>query len=348
VDKQRKHSTITIKINGTEREIKEEVNSAASDFQNKKINQKPVQPLEFDSLSEIAASEAVEESFDWILPEDDDHEIEEYVIAKQPKEKKKSSSTTLKKQLKKNNIGPWKSLISSFLLAILIGTSLGFLVLKLVISDAQIKEEPVTTIPEETTENKDPVLTSQNLQLPSLNTFIIQGGVFSSVDSAKVEEEKLKQKGVPTQIIEANGQAILILGIADSIENAKAIGSSLKDKGIEVFAKPYSLAEKNIKDLTEMEANLLKESATIYQGLALLTSSGMISLSVDETALAKQKSFLATIDKKEVKSGMIEQIRVELEGAITKLESYKQQPNKSLLTEAQQHLLSFIKIYNTL
>ncbi|MFD2446222.1 SPOR domain-containing protein [Bacillus sp. CGMCC 1.16607] len=348
MDKQRNNSTISIKINGTERKIKEEPKAKISlDEIDRNLEEQIDESIEFDSLSEMAAGEAVDESFDWILPENDD-EIEEYIIARQPTGNKKNITPSLKKHLKKQNTSPLKSLFFSFLLAIIVGASFGFVVLKLVITDTQTKELPVIAVPEEFTPAKNEATsTVQQLQLPPVNTFIIQGGVFSSVESAQIEEQRVKQKGIPTQIIEENGKAILILGVADSIEAAKEIGSGLKAKGIEVFAKPYTLPAKELKEVTEAEANLLKEIVSVYQMLASLSSSVTVAEAMDEKALNNQKNILLST-KEGIKIEKIEQLRVNLEGAIKKLESYKLQPKESYLTDAQQHLLTFIGTYFTL
>jgi stage II sporulation protein B len=348
MENQRSNRTITIKINGNERKYKEETRNVVVDSQPEIIDS--ALSTEFDGFTEVAATqEAADESFDWILPNDDDDEIEEYIIAKKPVEKKKKNNSTsiLKKSLqKKQPSGPIKSLLFSILLAIIIGTSFGFLVLKLVISEAKVEVNQVTTIPKETTSDKEnPVGTTGALQLQPINTYIVQGGVFSSVDSAKIEAEKVRQKGVPAQIIEANGQAFLFLGLADSIDKAKAIGTSMKENDIEVFAKAYSLPEKDLNELTSMEENLLKEIEIVYQSLSSLASSAMLSESMDEKVLLKQEDFLLSIDKKEIKSTNIEQLRLDLASAIEKLAAFNKQKKHSLVIEAQQHLLSFISKY---
>jgi stage II sporulation protein B len=350
MDNQRRNRTITIKINGNERKYKEETGTVVVESQ-PEIRESTIS-TEFDGFTEVAATtqEAADESFDWILPNDDDDEIEEYIIAKQPVEKKKknNNASILKKSLqKKQPSGPIKSLLFSILLAIVIGTSFGFLVLKLVISEAKVDQ--VTTIPQQTTTDKEnqngAIGTTGALQLQPINTYIVQGGVFSSVDSANIEAEKVRQKGVPAQIIEANGQAFLFLGLADSIDKAKAIGTSMKENDIEVFAKAYSLPEKDLNELTSMEVNLLKEIEVIYQTLSSLASSAMLSEPMDEKLLLKQKDFLFSFDKKEIKSTKIEQLRLDLADAIEKLSAFNQQKNHSLVIEAQQHLLSFISTY---
>jgi stage II sporulation protein B len=350
MEQQKSNRTITIKINGNERKYKEETRNVEVESQPEK--RESVHSTELDGFSEVAVTQqTAEESFDWILPnnDSDDDEIEEYIIAKQPIEKKKknNSVSNLKKSLqKKPNSGAIKSLLFSVLLAIVIGTSFGFLVLKLVISEAKVDVDQVTTIPQETTtEKENPVGATGALQLQPINTFIIQGGVFSSVEAAEIGAEAVKQKGVPAQIIEANGQAFLFLGLADSIDKAKAIGTSMKENDIEVFAKAYTLPEKELNELTSMEANLLKEIEMVYQSLSSLASSAMLSESIDENVLLEQKDLLLSIDKKEIKSNKIEQLRLDLAGSIEKLSAYNQQKNNSLVIEAQQHLLSFVGTY---
>jgi stage II sporulation protein B len=361
MDKPKNSRTITIKINGNERDYNE--TSKMEEMEPNLVNEivepqpetepHPKESTRVDSFSEVAASqEAIDESFDWILPEvQDDDEIDEYIIAKKPQViKKKSSIGSLKKTLQKQNTGPVKSLFVSILLAILIGTSFGFVVLKLVISDSQIKvETPLATVPEETAKGNEQSLGEiQQLALEPIDTYIIQGGVFSSVDSAKLEEQKVKEMGIPTQIIESNGQAILVLGIADSIENAKSIATGYKDKGIDVFAKPYSLPGKEVEELTAVEANLLKESKDFYNALASLMASGMFSEQLDKAAITELKNFVGSIDRQEIKNLKIEQLLVDLGSALTKLEAFSWNPTQSTLVDVQQHLLSFIGTYYTL
>jgi stage II sporulation protein B len=361
MDKPKNSRTITIKINGNERDYNEtsKMDEMEPNLVNEIVEPQPeTQPhpkasTRVDSFSEVAASqEAIDESFDWILPEvQDDDEIDEYIIAKKPQvNKKKSSIGSLKKTLQKQNKGPVKSLFVSILLAILIGTSFGFIVLKLVISDSQMKvETPLATVPEETAKgNEQSAGETQQLALEPIDTYIIQGGVFSSVDSAKVEEQKVKEMGIPTQIIESNGQAILVLGVADSIENAKSIATGYKDKGIDVFAKPYSLPGKEVEELTAVEANLLKESKDFYNALASLMASGMFSEQLDKAAITELKNFVGSIDRQEIKNLKIEQLLVDLGSALTKLEAFSGNPTQSTLVDVQQHLLSFIGTYYTL
>ncbi|MHC0037479.1 SPOR domain-containing protein [Pseudoneobacillus sp. C159] len=351
MENQRSNRTITIKINGTEREFSEDLQENAVEPSAESLHSSHSSEYKESFLEVAAAEQAADESFDWILPNHDDEsdEIEEYVIAKKPVEKKRNNILSLKKNLKgKQGSGPIKSILFSIALAILIGTSFGFLVLKLVISEAKVENE-VTTIPENTSPTKQtPAGATVPLQLGAFETYIVQGGVFSSMESAKVEEQRFKGQGIPAQIIESNGQAILVVGLADSIENAKAIGGEMKAMGMDVFAKPYSVPEKDLKDLTTVEVGLLEKVGTLYQSLATLSAKGMLAKPVDGTILQELNKFLLTIDKQDIKSIKIEQMRKDLVTSIEKLTAYTQQPQHTLAVEAQQHLLTFIGTYFSL
>jgi stage II sporulation protein B len=346
VDIKRRNSTITIKINGNEHSYKEEIESDDRVGEAYLIEE-PILKEELDVYSEMAASQqAVEdESFDWILPEQSENDIAEYKVVKSPVDTKKKLQKTLKKQ----SFGPVKSILSSVLLAVVIGTSLGLVVLKLVISDTPSKEEVVAPALGETVpEKNDASGPTQQLILEPLQTYIVQGGVFSTVDSAQLMEQSVKQKGLPAQIIENNEQAILILGAADTIERAKGIANVLMEKEVEVFAKSYTLSEKTLTNLTDTEISLLKNISSTYQSLSAIASSGWTLGSIDETEIAKHKSYIQSIQKEEIESDLIASLLLNLEGAATKLESYQSKPTETLLVEAQQYLLTFIKNYLSL
>jgi stage II sporulation protein B len=365
--------TITVKINGNERDYREETRNNVVEFPNieeeanhhSKEARKMKVDLEpelldsdttdkYEGLTEVAASqEAVDESFDWILPEESDDDIDEYIIAKQPADKKKKSNLSiLKKSLpKKHDAGPIKSVLFSILLAIIIGTSFGFLVLKLVITEKVQVDQTINPTAEETnsTDSKSPAASANgSLQLAAMETYIIQGGVFSTMESAKIEEARMKQLGVPAQIIENNGQAFLFLGTADSLEKAKSIGALMKANGIEVFAKAYTLPEKSLTKLTETEAKLLSELEGVYQITAALAADGMLNAPFNDAQLNSSKELLLGVDKQEIQSAVIEQIRLDLVGAIEKIETYQKDKNESSLIAAQQHLLSVMNSYFSL
>jgi stage II sporulation protein B len=352
MDKPNNNRTITIKINGNERKYKENIQPQEEKIEKITENEIIESTAEYDSQLEIAASqEAVDESFDWILPEKDD-EIEEYIIAKPQPVKKKSSVPSLKKHLHNQKTAPFKSVFLSVLMAIIIGTSFGFVVLKLVISDGAITGEAPVANPQETTpdNNSNPATntSTESLALTAIDTFIIQGGVFSSVDSAKLEQQKVQELGVPAQVIETNGQALLVLGVADSIANAKAIGTGIKEKGIDMFAKPYTFSGKELKELTPTESTLLKSAPGLYNSLVTLSSSGTLTESIDTSLLNEQKALLQKIDKSKLQSEKIQQLYLELEAAITKIENFNAQKQKSLITQSQQHLITAISLYSSL
>lgn len=62
---------------------------------------------------------------------------------------------------------------------------------------------------------------------------LIQGGVFSTAEAA----EKAKLKNIPATVIPSEGQFLLLLGAASTVEEAKELAESIEKKGIEVYVK---------------------------------------------------------------------------------------------------------------
>lgn len=358
VDKPNKGNTIKIKLNGEtpphqELPLKKEV-EANNDVIPKviKINTENTES-ESDIFSETAAAqESVDESFDWIIPESSEHDIEEIKIVPSQTNKKTvlPKITTFSTNTKKKNGRPLGTILISAAFAILIGTTIGVVMLKLVITPPSNKT--VTTEPTEVTEK--PVSTETKTSegkntsaaaIAQLTTYVIQGGVFSSEAGAKETSSSLTSKSVPTQAVEIDGKFYLFLGVADSIEEAKALGAQYKENGVEdVFAKPLLLEEKKFSNLTDKEKTFLKTVPTIYQTLSLTTSNALVTKDLSEDASKVLSDVEATL-KSSVKNEKIKDLKAELVSANEKVKSYQETKDKKNLTEAQQHLLNFLSLY---
>ncbi|MFP5114410.1 SPOR domain-containing protein [Bacillaceae bacterium C204] len=357
VDKPNKGNTIKIKLNGEtpphqEIPLKKE-DEANNDVIPKviKINRENTES-ESDVFSETAAAqESVDESFDWIIPESSDHDIEEFKIVPSQTSKKTvlPKITTFSTNTKKKNGRPFGTILISAAFAILIGTTIGVVMLKLVITPPSNKA--VTTEPIEVTEK--PVSTetktsegknTSSAAISQLTTYVIQGGVFSSEAGAKEISSNLS-KSVPSRAVEMDGKYYLFLGVADSIEEAKALGAQYKENGVkDVFAKPLLLEEKKFSNLTDKEKTFLKTVPTIYQTLSLTTSNALVTKDLSED----ESNVLSDIDatlKGSVKNEKIKDLKAELVSANEKVKSYQESKEEKNLTEAQQHLLNFLSIY---
>lgn len=361
VDKPKKGHTITIKLNGEKKKHQEkQKKSEAKPIKNIAIKseEEPIEkstpkvilpdPSEDVLLETAAAQESFDESFDWIIPETAEHDIDEFHFSK-PKNPKKSTrkiGTSFSSHFKKKSGRPIGPIFISALFAILIGTTIGVFMLKLVITDTGQKAATNPKEVEETAGTEKPSGKTTSVSLEQLTTYVVQGGFYTSKDGAKGVADQISAKGIPSQVIEISGKHYIFLGVADSLETAKTVGGQFKGNGVEdAFAKPLLVDGKQINDLTEKEKAFVEAVPTIYQTLSTVTSSAMTANTISEDA-AKS---LATVDQQlktnSIKNEQVKNLKAELTKADEKVKAYQTSEDKKNLMEAQQHLLNFLSYY---
>jgi stage II sporulation protein B len=300
--------------------------------------------IEKESLQEIAAGqEAVEESFDWIIPETTVNDIEEYKIVSGKNASKKQPSFL--KNNKKKNGGVYGSIIIPGIFAILIGTTFGFFMLKLVLTQHSNKSitEP-TAVEQQGT--KQATTSKASAVVKTFSTYVVQEGVYTTKESAADAETKVVALGIPAKAIQVDGKEYLFLGTADAQDMAKQMGSFYKDKGIKGFyAKPLTFEEKIVSNLNDNEKTFLEVTPSIYQTLSNMTSTGLMTKKFSED---KTKEIDVLVAAGGIKNEVISKLRLELFAAEEKVKNYQKTKQAKDLTEAQQHLLNFLSQYNTL
>ncbi|MEH7483234.1 SPOR domain-containing protein [Neobacillus drentensis] len=355
MDKPNKGNTITIKLNGENppqldvppNEVEASIDPIPKVI---KINSNLSESDNF--METAAAQESVDESFDWIIPESSENDIEEFKIVPSQSGKKSAlpKITTFSSNTKKKNGRPLGTILISAVFAILIGTTIGVVMLKLVITtptNKTVVTEPtvVTEKPASTTETKTTEGKTSSAAISQVTAYVIQGGVFSSEAGAKETSSSLDSKGIPSQSVEMDGKYYLFLGVADSIEAAKALGGQYKENGIEeVFAKPLLLDEKKFTDVTTKEKTFLKAVPTIYQTLSLTSTSALLTKSLSEDS---SKALLEIEEqlKSSVKNKKLKDLKAELVSANEKLKAFQESKSEKNLSDAQQHLLNFMSLY---
>jgi len=344
VDRPNKEKTITIKINGKNRSYLE---SKAEPLKEKK-------DIDYYSELEAAATKEAEEddSFDWILPNDENEEtdiITEYKIVKQPTKKKIGSGTISSKFIKNKQNLFLSPVFIVVIFAIIVGTSFGLLMLKIVTTEKIVETaEPVSTLP---LPNDGENAKLEKLVLKPLSTYVIQGGVFSNIEAAKQMQTENIQKGIPSQIIEKDGKAFLYLSVADSIDHAKVISGKLASMGVEVFAKSILFEEKTLEDLQPAEKKLLESVHTLYEVLATTAAEAAIGKVIPDGLIEsaeQQATSIRNIADGNLKHDYVVKIHADLEKALEQMNAYKQSADPKDLQKLQQHLLDFLVSYHTL
>lgn len=343
--------TITIKINGKDRSLYEQNKSARPE---QREVQNPYDDLEAITSWETAAGQELkdDDDFEWILPElEEEEDIKEFKIASTKKGKKTSGvyqvfSSTPKNSAKRTII---PSILLTIFLAVLFGSSLGIMLLKMVISDKAVEVDTTPAVEEKpsTEENNPPGALS--IEMPVLTTFVVQGGAFSSMEAANTEEASFTGRGIPAKALEMDGNNYLFVGIADNLDNAKTVGALLKEKGIDTFAKEVSFGGGTVGELHESEQMLLEQAPTLFQTLTRMTTianlSGSISPELTESFNNEIKKWHAV---ENLQMEEIQQLKIEMDKAGENMKSYLESNDASRLLTIEQHLLNFLALYEGL
>ncbi|MCM3765446.1 SPOR domain-containing protein [Neobacillus niacini] len=357
MDKPKNGHTITIKLNGDNKKFKEERQNSEPEPIIEPIPRViKIDPVlsESDTKEETAAAqESVDESFDWIIPESSEDDMEAYKIVP-PKSPKKSSNkiiTSFSFKNKKKPNWPITQIISTVVFAVLIGTTIGVFMYKLVFTESTINPASLPAVVEEEQDDKKGEPGSKDSKavtaaVPELSTYMIQGGVFSSEEGASETLNEVKESGIPAQIIQMDGKHYLFFGVADSIETAKSIGTQYKGNGVDdAFAKPLLIKEKQISELSESEKSFIETIPTIYQTLSNATSGAITSKSISEETTKALMGIEAQLKANGLKNDNVKKLNAELTSANDKVKAYQKSKNKKDLSEAQQHLLNFLSVY---
>lgn len=286
-----KQKTITIKINGKDRSYKQ---GEAKHDENKK--EKGTDKLKVTAWNETAATqESTEDQFDWVLPDP--------IVDEGNKGKKTSKSgnskafrlPSINKSTNKNksskSSGMFPRIFLNVSLAIVVGLGFGLIILNTVTSKSEEGGRPTTTNPAtETPSNSNDHTGTQSVELPVLSTFVVQGGVFTTKESAQTAIQSLEAKGIPAQEVTSNGSFAILLGTAGTLEEVKKIAADFKNKGAEVFPKPYDVPAASIAGVTKEESIVLTAAPELFQ----LLSAGNTS---DGDAVNNVKAQLTELDK---------------------------------------------------
>ncbi|WP_077214128.1 hypothetical protein [Bacillus dakarensis] len=358
MDKPKDFKTITIKINGKQRSLQE---PSLNDIEQETRKREEKTVIPDDRIEELsqketaAAEEAKDDAFDWILPEEVERFEEKNDFKSGSKPKKESKKIGMKGAAavfkKSNKKGVIPSIFFTVFFAVLLGTTFGVMLLKMVISDGVV--EMATAEPTEETPVTDVTTPSGNIamDIPALTAYMVQGGVFSTPESAAQEAAVMSEKGVPTKVLQIEGKNYIYLGLADNLESAKAIGQERKNSGVVVdaFAKEVVFSGSNLTNLNDSEKKLLEQAPLIYEAILAASTNASSSNSIsneDMDNIAKLSSSWQEI--KGVEKEELAQLKKEMDGAISGVNAYREGSKASDLVSIQQHLLNFLAVYHTL
>lgn len=360
MDKPREFKTITIKINGKDRSGKEKKSDQMDSPSTKttdeikinheeKIEKHYKEFEEITSLQSAVAKEARDEdSFEWILPEiEKEEELKEFkIVDSRTKASDKEYKKPTIKIKKVKNKGFIPTILITVFFAVVIGTTFGVVLLKMVISDTAVETSGIPSDKIEAPVKEDGASVTASIKPSPIKGYVIQGGAFSSLESAKTIESTIAPKGVPTKVIQLEEKFYIFIGLADSLANAKAIGSNLQNKGLENFSKEIEFGGKADIEINDVEKNVLEIAPLLYQNILTASTNSALSNPLSSDGIKSEE--WNKVDAKGIENQKIQQLKLELDGALQRLGSLEEKNDPKLIVEIQQHLLNFLAIYHSI
>ncbi|WP_148362779.1 hypothetical protein [Bacillus sp. B-jedd] len=334
----RKNNTITIKMNGEAHTYQP--------VQDKPGGEKEIVKEDSGSMEEQAAGlEAEEEHFEWILPEQEPAEPEEFIINEAV-----NTAAIYPKQtqsLSKKKKGPIKPIFFTVAFAVLIGLTFGAVMLKLVLTDKPVVTSADPQLGEKAAgessgkEKPGKTAVAAAAKLPPVTAFVVQEGVYSTKEAAAQVKTGLEAKDVPAAILEMDGKYMLLIGLAGTLEEAKEIGASMKAKGIDFYAKEIGLAERKAGKATASEKDFLAKAPEIYDVLSAAAAAAYSGKNAP--SIEKEAGFLKEMDGAKFANDKIAALYNELEKAAGSLAAFEKNGASKDSLSAQQHLLNFLE-----
>lgn len=284
----KKDKGVTIRING----------------ETKRYDEKKDIPI-ISENDEAAARESSDESFDWILPN-------EIIPSTVPKKVKIHHYQRRPIRL--------KTPIILAIVAILVGTSLGLVVIRTITSEQAVP--PVIEPPKQNIPAMAPV-SEPSTGNRTVQTFLVQGGVFSTKESAQEVQALLHEKSVPAEVFQVDQSYYVFLGAAESLATTKELALLYKTHEIDVYWKEIDFTTKLEKENQEIDQIL-----SAYSSLAELSAARLLN-GTSNVEVNQVKAQLNQVQSSEYKETLNETADL-------------LQNNKP--SEAQEKLLTFLQM----
>lgn len=157
---------------------------------------------------------------------------------------------------RKQSLQKFKPLISTIVLALSVGLIMGFIMLRVFGSIdngmATPGHNPIVNIgqaTEDTNAQKDEAV---NAELPKIEAYILQGGVFSNKANAEKLAKDYQANNVSAIVWEREAEFYLIVGLSVTQDGANKLASNMKEKRLEAFVKEWVTPAREV-ELTKNE-----------------------------------------------------------------------------------------------
>ncbi|MCZ0756675.1 stage II sporulation protein B [Anoxybacillus sp. J5B_2022] len=211
-----------------------------------------------------------------------------------------------------------KTALFSILLAVIIGTSFGFIVLHIVPKQKETASLPLSpvSLPKETPAAKEVA--------EPLTVAIIQAGVFSEKKAAEAYAKQLQASQIPAVLVGTKPIAVWI-GVGADKPSLAPLVEQFKQKGLTTYVKPLVLS--SIQEETVQ---------ALYTKMANISAQLLANADVSEAEWTSLETSYKKVQKKSE----------QLESAYVSLIAYRKQKETPLLWNVQQNLLAVLQKEN--
>ncbi|WP_173916006.1 hypothetical protein [Halobacillus sp. Marseille-Q1614] len=164
--------------------------------------------------------------------------IEEYHKTKTHVKKARPLTSTLRKSLAPSSI---KHVTLSIVTALVVSLVLGFILLKIFVAatDGGTLSQPLTPEGTATAAGQAGQVT---LEIPGLQTIVIQSGVFSSAEKAEEWQSNLQDQSISSIIWKKDDQYFLLSGSEDLSSDMKGLAEDYSAKNIPTYTKEWEVS----------------------------------------------------------------------------------------------------------
>ncbi|MBO9130510.1 SPOR domain-containing protein [Bacillus sp. 165] len=322
-----KHSRkISVKLNGVEKNFSEDVNKEEEE------NQRAVKTADFE----------------WVLPVAEKKYSN--VVPFYHKNEHEKSSPRLIHQKER---GAGKKITAIILAASLLGTGFGFIVLHVIGGNERTASQISSQNSVKEIKQSAAVPATESSKSGSVRTIepfslrIIQGGAFTTMEKADQSLQEIKQQGLPATIMKTGDKMLVLIGIFNEKETAKAIELTYKKKGISIWEKNMTTTGGPVRKEYEKQAETIAAGNSflthMIEAASILYSGGKISQQKWDEFQNEFKSLSS--QSKEIKQGEIKKFLGYSTLSYNALAAYKQSKSEADFLELQQFLLDGFAAY---
>lgn len=251
---EQKKQSISVKLNGKEQSIRESTEVAATTEQqneNQVHHLPPQNVIDFNEKHDIRKRNG--------QPYWDDGNREK--SPKIPFKRKKKPQSSPKRPF------PFM-LVAALLSAVIVGISLGLVMLNVFTNNEQVEGN-------ETTTGAVPSFSENAVGLPTLTLEVVQGAAFTEREQGLGTVAKLHEKNLAAVLTEETDPIYMFIGVAGDRAQATKLSGLYEGYGQETYLKSYRVDGQAVQDQGEEVKQWFTEAISIYQETVQLSIDGL-------------------------------------------------------------------------